>query len=231
MEERHKENARQLAKDLDAALDEIDLRGFNFQLIKAVEQGNPSLFSSASLLDPNRAKCSLRTFLISCYQDKYFLIAGTSNRTEVELGFFLPFGDNMAHFKPIAHLYKTQVVQLAKKLGCREEVLRQAPSAGFWNGQEDLTDLAYWIINRGPIMGTGRSFSDEEDKQVKAIRAAITQEAVDLCLYGIYHNCDVSTIVSMSGLSNECVNALTAITAASKKWKTRPLLQHLEIRQ
>jgi NAD+ synthase len=141
----------------------------------------------------------------------------------------LPFGDNIAHFKPIAHLYKTQVAQLAKELGCRKEVISQAPSAGFWPGQEDLTDLAYWMINRAPIMGTGRNFSDEEDKQMGAIRATLTQEAVDLSLYGIFHNYDVSAIVGMSGLSNECIEALIAITTASKKWKTRPLLQHLEI--
>jgi NAD+ synthase len=230
MEERYKENARQLAKDLDVTLDEVDLRDYNFQLIKTMEKGNPSLFSSASLLDPNRAKCSLRTFLISCYQDKYYLIAGTSNRTEVELGFFLPFGDNMAHFKPIAHLYKTQVFHLARELGCREKVLSQAPSAGFWAGQEDLTDLAYWIINRAPIMGTEKIFTDEEEKQAEVIRATLTQEAVDTALYAIYNAMDNKEIVSISGLSVECVDALVAITKASKKWKTRPLLQRLEIR-
>jgi len=230
MEERYGKNARQLAKDLDATLDEVDLRGYNFQLIKAAEQGNPSLFNSASLLDPNRAKCSLRTSLISCYQDKYFLIAGTSNRTEIELGFFLPFGDNMAHFKPIAHLYKTQVFHLARELGCQKEVLRQAPSAGFWIGQEDLTDLAYWIINRSPIMGTERIFSDEEEKQMGAIRATLTQKAVDTALYAIHNNMDIKEVVSMSDLSFECVDALIAITNASKKWKTRPLLQCLKMR-
>jgi len=230
MEERYMENARQLAKDLDVTLDEVDLRGYNLQLIKAVEQGNPSLFSSASLIDPNRAKCSLRTFLISCYQDKYFLIAGTSNRTEIELGFFLPFGDNMAHFKPIAHLYKTQVFHLARELGCREEVLNQAPSAGFWAGQDDLTDLAYWIINRMPIMGTARIFNNEEEKRAKIISAALTQEAVDTALYAVYNGMSINEVVSMSGLSFECADALAAIIEASKKWKTRPLLQQLEIR-
>jgi NAD+ synthase len=230
MEAPHKMNARHLAEDLRVPMDEIDLCGFNTQLIKAAEKGNPSLFHSDSLLDPNRAKCSLRTFLISCYQDKGFLIAGTSNRTEVELGFFLPFGDNMAHFKPIAHLYKTQVFQLAQELGCSAKVLFQAPSAGFWAGQEDLTDLAYWIINRAPIMGTGRVFTDEDDKQMETIRATLTQKAVDLALYGIYHNLDLTDIIKMSGLSEYCVSALISITESSKKWKTRPLLQHLEIR-
>jgi len=231
MEERHLNNARTLASSLSIALDEVDLRGMNIDLIKAAEAGNPKLFDSLSLLDPNRAKCSLRSALISCYQDKEFLIAGTSNRTEVELGFFLPFGDNLAHFKPIAHLYKTQVIQLAKEIGCKPDVLNQAPSAGFWAGQEDLTDLSYWIINRAPIMGKGRRFSDEEDYQMEAVRSTLTQAAVDTALWAIAMGLSASEISVKSELPLESVvEPLMAITEASRKWKTRPLLQCLPVR-
>jgi NAD+ synthase len=230
MEERHLANARNLAKDLGVPIDEVDLRGMNMKLIKAVESGNHELFDSNSLLDPNRAKCSLRTTLMSCYQDKGYLIAGTSNRTEVELGFFLPFGDNLAHFKPIAHLYKTQVVQLAKEVGCRPEVITQAPSAGFWTGQEDLTDLSYWIINKAPIMGKGRQFTDEEDKHMEKIRSSLTQESVDMALAAISCGINISEAVRLSGLSLECSDALLAITQAAKKWKNRPLLRKLDAR-
>jgi NAD+ synthase len=230
MEERHIHNAQQLAGDISVVIDKVDLRGMNLALIKAAEAGNSLLFDSGSLLDPNRAKCSLRTSLISCYQDKGFLIAGTSNRTEVELGFFLPFGDNFAHFKPIAHLYKTQVIQLAREIGCHPEVIKQPPSAGFWIGQEDLTDLAYWIINRAPIMGKGRKFTDEEDLQMNIIRSILTQEKVDSTLLGISHGYDAKTIAEQSNLPVEYIEALTNITKMSRIWKTRPLLKQLDIR-
>jgi NAD+ synthase len=230
MEERYFLNARQLTKDLNVSLDEIDLREMNLELIKAAEAGNPMLFNSNSLLDINRAKCSLRTSIISCYQDKYFLIAGTSNRTEVELGFFLPFGDNVAHFKPIAHLYKSQVIQLAEKVGCRQEVIKQLPSAGFWEGQEDLIDLSYWIINRAPIMGKGRNFTDDEDRQMEAIRSTLTQQSVDTALWAIAQALELKEITKLCGLSQECVDALVDITKASRIWKTRPLLQKLDER-
>jgi NAD+ synthase len=230
MEERHLLNARQLAQDLNVPRDEVDLKGMNIALIKAAEVGNPELFDSNSLLDPNRAKCSLRTSLISCYQDKGFLIAGTSNRTEIDLGFFLPFGDNMAHFKPIAHLYKTQVIQMAKEVGCRSEVVKQPPSAGFWIGQEDLTDLSYWIINRAPIMGKGRKFTHDEDKKIEEIRSALTQNSVDIALWAIAQGLESTKVTELCGLSQECVGALLAITQASRIWKTRALLQKLDVR-
>lgn len=227
MEGKFRKNVCELSDDLSAPLDEIDLRGLNDSLIRAAEKGNPALFSSKSLLDPNRAKCSLRTALISCYQDKGYLIAGASNRTETELGFFLPFGDNAAHFKPIAHLYKTQVVQLAKELGCRAGVIDQPPSAGFWEGQEDLTDLAYWIINRAPIMGTGRKFNEEEDKLAEVIAARITQRSVDAALYSISKGHSVRETADISGLDVEYAGALMDIVNNAKKSKNRPLLRSL----
>lgn len=228
MEEQYGQNAYQLASDLNVPIDEINLCGMNVALVKAAEQGNPSLFCADSLLDPNRAKCSLRTALISGYQDKGFLIAGTSNCTEMKLGFFMPFGDNLAHFKPIAHLYKTQVVHLARELHCRENVISQPPSAAFWKGQEDLTDLAYWMINRAPIMGKGRKFSDEDDNNMKRIRAGLTQEAIDYALYAIDKEYDANTAAELSGLPLEHISALRDIVVSAKKWKNRPLLKCLE---
>lgn len=227
MEGKFRKNAYRLSDDLSAPLDEVDMRGLNDSLIRAAEKGNPALFNSKSLLDPNRAKCSLRTALISCYQDKGYLIAGASNRTETELGFFLPFGDNMAHFRPIAHLYKTQVVQLAKELGCRAEVIDQPPSAGFWEGQEDLTDLAYWIINRAPIMGGGRRFSEEEDKLAESIVAQITQRSVDAALCSIAKGRSIRDTADISGLDVEYAGALMDIVNFAKKSKNRPLLRSL----
>ena len=228
MEEQYQQNAFQLAADLNVPIDRIDLRGMNVELIQAAEQGNSSLFCTGSLLDPNRAKCSLRTALISSYQDKGFLIAGASNRTETELGFFMPFGDNLAHLKPIAHLYKTQVVQLAADLRCRENVISQPPSAAFWKGQEDLTDLAYWMINHGPIMGKERKFTDEDDRNMKLIRDKLTQEAVDCALYAIRNEYAAKEAAELSGLPLEHIGAIRDIVAMAKKWKNRPLLTCLE---
>ena len=45
-----------------------------------------------------------------------YLVAGTSDKSEILLGYFTKYGDGAADFLPIAHLYKTQVRQLAKYL-------------------------------------------------------------------------------------------------------------------
>jgi NAD+ synthase len=58
----------------------------------------------------------------------HYAVAGTPNRLEYEQGFFVKNGDGAADFKPIAHLYKSQVYQLAEYLGLPEEIRRRPPT-------------------------------------------------------------------------------------------------------
>lgn len=57
-----------------------------------------------------------------------YAVAGTPNRLEYDQGFFVKHGDGAADFKPIAHLYKTQVYQLAAHLGVPQEILARPPT-------------------------------------------------------------------------------------------------------
>ena len=57
-----------------------------------------------------------------------FAVAGTPNRLEYDQGFFVKGGDGLADFKPIAHLYKTQVYQLAEALGLPASVRSRPPT-------------------------------------------------------------------------------------------------------
>ncbi|MEA3191875.1 MAG: synthase [Betaproteobacteria bacterium] len=57
-----------------------------------------------------------------------YAVAGTPNRLEYDQGFFVKQGDGAADIKPIAHLYKTQVYQLAAHLNVPEEIRRRPPT-------------------------------------------------------------------------------------------------------
>src|SRR5882672_9369046 len=57
-----------------------------------------------------------------------YAVSGTPNRLEYDQGFFVKQGDGAADFKPIAHLYKTQVYQLAAYLDVPEEIRRRPPT-------------------------------------------------------------------------------------------------------
>lgn len=70
-----------------------------------------------------------------------YAVAGTPNRLEYELGFFVKNGDGAADVKPIAHLYKTQVYQLAELLGIPDEIRARPPTTDTYSlpqSQEEL---------------------------------------------------------------------------------------------
>lgn len=102
-----------------------------------------------------------------------FAVAGSPNRLEYDLGFFVKNGDGSADLKPIAHLYKSQVYQLASFLGIPEEI-QQRPST------TDTYSLAQ---------------SQEE------FYFSMPLATMDLCLYGRDHNLspeELAPIVSLT---------------------------------
>ena len=85
MDERHIHNALKLAADLNMDLPFIDMRNLNTEIIERLSEGDSSEgFNVNSLLETARAKCSLRTVLLSSYQEKGYIVAGTSNKPEIE---------------------------------------------------------------------------------------------------------------------------------------------------
>ncbi len=100
-----------------------------------------------------------------------YAVIGTPNRLEYDQGFFVKLGDGSADIKPIAHLYKTQVYQLAEYLGVPENIRKRPPTTDTYSlaqSQEefyfslpyDKMDLALWAKNHnisaaeaGPALG------------------------------------------------------------------------------
>jgi NAD+ synthase len=69
------------------------------------------------------------------------MVVGTSNKSELMMGYFTKFGDGASDLTPIAGLYKTQVRQLAEVVGVPKEIIERAPSAGLWEGQTDEGEM------------------------------------------------------------------------------------------
>lgn len=71
------------------------------------------------------------------------LVVGTSNKTEILLGYSTLFGDSASAFNPIGDLYKTQVRQLAAALQIPAAIIEKAPSADLWADQTDEGELGF----------------------------------------------------------------------------------------
>ena len=106
-----------------------------------------------------------------------YAVSGTPNRLEYDQGFFVKNGDGAADFKPIAHLYKSQVYQLAAHLGVPEEICRRPPTTDTWSLAQTQEEFYF----------------------------ALPYAEMDLCLYGLDHAIPAETVGRAAGLAAEQV--------------------------
>lgn len=109
-----------------------------------------------------------------------YAVIGTANRNEHDLGFFVKHGDGGADVKPIAHLHKTQVYQLAGFLGVPETVQRRVPTTDTYSApstqQEfffrlpfETMDLLWYAMDHGvPLAEVARAMNLTERQVVRA---------------------------------------------------------------
>ncbi len=71
------------------------------------------------------------------------LVLGTSNKTEILLGYGTLFGDMASAINPLGDLYKTQVWQIAEAVGVPREIVGKKPTADLWSGQTDEGELGF----------------------------------------------------------------------------------------
>ena len=71
------------------------------------------------------------------------IVLGTSNKTELLLGYGTQFGDMASGINPVGDLYKTQLRELATHIGIPDEIVRKPPTAELWDGQTDEGELGF----------------------------------------------------------------------------------------
>jgi NAD+ synthase len=72
-----------------------------------------------------------------------YLVLGTSNKSELLLGYFTKHGDGGADILPIGDLYKREVRGLARHLRIPEKIIKKTPTAGLWTGQTDEGEMGF----------------------------------------------------------------------------------------
>jgi NAD+ synthase len=75
----------------------------------------------------------------------HYAVIGTPNKHEVEQGFFVKYGDGGADLMPIAHLYKTQVYQLARYLGVPQEIIDRTPTTDTYPAAQTQEEFFYQL--------------------------------------------------------------------------------------
>jgi NAD+ synthase len=129
-----------------------------------------------------------------------YAVAGTPNRLEYDQGFFVKQGDGAADFKPIAHLYKTQVYALAEHLDISAEIRSRPPTTDTYSLPQTQEEFYF----------------------------ALDYRRMDICLYGHNHGMSAEAVAPLVGLTAEQVSRvyrdIEAKRRATRYLHARPLL-------
>ena len=118
-----------------------------------------------------------------------YAVLGTPNRLEYDQGFFVKNGDGAADVKPIAHLYKTQVYELAEYLGVPEKIRSRPPTTDTYSLEQTQEEFYF----------------------------SLPYDRMDICLYGLNHGVPASEVAVACGLTAEQVDRVWADIAAKRK--------------
>ena len=87
------------------------------------------------------------------------LVIGTSNKSELLIGYYTKWGDGGTDFLPIGDLYKSQILKLGKSLDIPLEILERKPTAELWPGQTDESDIGFSYLELDKILFELERFS------------------------------------------------------------------------
>ncbi|MEA3327298.1 MAG: NAD+ synthase [Chloroflexota bacterium] len=139
----YKTSPPETLKDAQTMIDDLGVQSMTIEITNMVD---PLINHYDDMNKVRAGNIMARMRMIILYDQSVAfqgLVMGTSNKTEMLLGYSTVFGDSAAALQPIGDLYKTQVRQLAKALGVPEEVIQKPPSADLWQGQTDEGELGF----------------------------------------------------------------------------------------
>lgn len=138
----------------------------------------PTMEAYLEIVAASNFKQRVRKMLEYYYADRMnYAVAGTPNRQEYDQGFFVKLGDGAADVKPIAHLHKTQVYQMAEFLGIPEEIRKRPPTTDTYPMPQSQEEFFF----------------------------SIPYDKMDLCLYGKNHGVTPKRVAAVTEMTAEQV--------------------------
>jgi len=142
------------------------------------QRARPPLEAYLGIVAASNMKQRTRKQLEYYHADRLnYAVAGTPNRLEYDQGFFVKNGDGAADLKPIAHLYKSQVYQLAESLGVPQEVRLRTPTTDTYSLQQTQEEFYF----------------------------SLPYQKMDVCLFALNHEIPTSEAAAAVGLTPEQV--------------------------
>ncbi|MBA7653253.1 NH(3)-dependent NAD(+) synthetase [subsurface metagenome] len=120
---------------------------------------------AASRVTTGNLKARLRMLTLYYFANQLkYIVVGSSNRSELAVGYFTKYGDGGVDIMPLGNLGKGEVRELARFLGIPQPIIDKTPSAGLWEGQTDEDELGFSYEELDRYLVTGQASNELRGK-------------------------------------------------------------------
>jgi NAD+ synthase len=193
------------ADSLEHAQVLIDQFEVQSETVDITEMVEPLFGRDSEISKQRKGNIMARQRMIVLYdQSEVFkgLVIGTSNKTEILLGYSTLWGDMASAINPIGDLYKTQVRQLSHALGIPAAIVDKAPSADLWVGQTDEGELGFTYENVDKLLYL---LVDQRFSAQECIEEGFDERFVNLVLTRVRRNQFKRMMPPVAKLSNRTI--------------------------
>jgi len=166
-------NSKEDADDAKLLCEQLGVKLMTVPLEKVhgVFLNTENITKEPPILAGNVAARLRMTALYNIAAAKNALVCGTSNKTEYMIGYSTKWGDGAADIQPLLHLYKRDIYRIATELNIPQSIINKAPSAGFFSGQTDETEigLTYEELDTALINLEDNGFKPETEVESKVL--------------------------------------------------------------
>jgi NAD+ synthase len=188
------EHVEQIGKEFDLQWKQIVIA----PIVEAIQQ--VYMYKDEKMVISN-IKARTRMMLLYAHANSTkSLVCGTSNKSELLVGYFTKYGDGGVDFQPLGDLYKTQICQLGAHLRLPRSLLLKPPTAGLWRGQTD-------------------------EKELK-----MSYETLDKILYGLEQKLNIKEIQKQANVKRSEVERIRKMRKTSQHKRRSPLIPKIGLR-
>ncbi|MCK5780330.1 MAG: NAD+ synthase, partial [Psychrilyobacter sp.] len=198
----YKSSSKESLEDAQRVIDKTGMRSKKIEITDMVDAYFSKEPDITDMRKGNKMARERMTILYDYSAKEKSLVLGTSNKTEILLGYSTQWGDSASAINPIGDMLKAQVWALSEYMGVPKEIIEKKPSADLWEGQSDEDELGFSYLLADEIISY---LVDERYSKEEVLEKGYSETVVDSVIWRIRINQYKRKLPLIAKISNRTI--------------------------